>query len=343
MKRALSTATPVLKMLFGAGILAWMAVSGKLDLPQIARGLAHWPLMLAILGLGYCQVGVTAWRWRLLLHAQEIPLSFRRTWGLTMIGLLFNVAIPGSVGGDLIKGYYITRATAGRKTHAATSIVMDRSTGLLGLLFVGAVMASANLPEPLRSPAPRSMGALTVGGFLAGLAGLYAALFAGGRLSHWSFLPRMARHVFSALHEYRQSPSSVPVALALSTLNQTIACGLFYLALRSTGVAGIPPGQFFLIVPLGLVTTAVPISPAGIGVGQAAFFALFRFVAPAYAPAGTAAFTVYQAMAILLCMTGLFWYLPYKHTGLTGIPDTPWRTPASGEKDSGNPSSEEES
>jgi hypothetical protein len=41
MKRALSKATPVLKPLFGAGILAWMAVSGKLDLAQIARGLAH--------------------------------------------------------------------------------------------------------------------------------------------------------------------------------------------------------------------------------------------------------------------------------------------------------------
>jgi hypothetical protein len=134
-----------------------------------------------------------------------------------------------------------------------------------------------------------------------------------------------------------------PLRSRSAPLNQTITCGLFYLALRSTGVAGMPAGQFFLIVPLGLVTTAVPISPAGIGVGQAAFFTLFRIVAPAYAPAGTAAFTVYQAMVILLCMTGLFWYLPYKHTGLTGIPDTPWRTPASGEKDSGNPSSEEES
>jgi uncharacterized membrane protein YbhN (UPF0104 family) len=320
-KRALSKASPVLKVLFGAGIFVWMAASGKLDLAQIAKGFAHWPLMLAILGLGYCQIGIMVWRWRLLLHAQGIPLSVRRTWGLTMIGLLFNVAIPGAVGGDLIKGYYITRATAGRKTHAATSIAMDRVTGLIGLLFLAAAMVLANLSETLRSPATRSLGALTVVGFLGGLAALYAALFAGGRLSRWSFLPRMARNVFSALHEYRQKSSVVPVALALSVLNQAITCGSFYLALRSAAVTGIPLGQFFLIVPLGLVTTAVPISPAGVGVGQAAFFALFRIVAPSYATAGTAGFTVFQAMFILLCLSGLFWYIPYRHADLAETPN----------------------
>jgi len=313
MRRALSKAGPVLKVLLGAGIFAWMAASGKLNLAQIAKGLAHWPLMLGILGLGYCQAGIMVWRWTLLLHAQDIPLSFRRAWGLTMIGLLFNVVIPGSVGGDLIKGYYITRATEGRKTHAATSIAMDRVVGLIGLLFLSAAVVAANATEVLRNPSMRALGLLAAGGFVGGVAGLYAALLAGGRLSEWSFVPRVLRNVFSALHEYRQKPGAVRNALALSVLNQTITCGAFYLALRATGVTGLRMSQFFLIVPLGLVTSAVPISPAGIGVGQAAFFALFRIVAPSYASAGTDAFTVFQAIYILLCVSGLFWYVGYRH------------------------------
>jgi uncharacterized membrane protein YbhN (UPF0104 family) len=321
MRRALSKASPVLKVLFGVGIFAWMAASGKLNLAQIARGLAHWPLMLAILGLGYCQIGICVWRWTMLLHAQDIPLSYRRAWGLTMIGVLFNVVIPGAVGGDLIKGYYITRATEGRKTHAATSIAMDRVVGLIGLLFLSAAVVLANAAEILRDPAMRTLGVLSVAGFLGGLAGLCAALFAGERLSRWSFLPRMVRDVFSALHEYRRNPAVVLNALALSVLNQTITCCSFYLALRSTGVTGLSMSQFFLIVPLGMVTGAVPISPAGIGVGQAAFFALFKIVAPAYASAGTDAFTVFQAMFIVLCLSGLFWYVAYKHTDLA--PGTP--------------------
>ena len=321
MRRALSKASPVLKVLLGVGIFAWMAASGKLNFAQIAKGLAHWPLMLAILGLGYCQIAICVWRWTMLLHAQDIPLSYRRAWGLTMIGVLFNVVIPGAVGGDLIKGYYITRATQGRKTHAATSIAMDRVVGLIGLLFLSAAVVLANAAEILHNPAMRALGALSVAGFVGGLAGLYAAVFAGERLSRWSFLPRMVRDVFAALHEYRQQPGVVRKALALSVLNQSLTCCSYYLALRSTGVANLRMSQFFLIVPLGLVTSAVPISPAGIGVGQAAFFALFKIVAPSYASAGTDGYTVFQAMFILLCLSGLFWYVAYKHTELP--PGTP--------------------
>lgn len=321
MRRLLSKASPVLKVLFGVGIFAWMAASGKLNFAQIAKGLAHWPLMLAILGMSYCQIGICVWRWTMLLHAQDIPLSFRRAWGLTMIGVLFNVVIPGAVGGDLIKGYYITRATAGRKTHAATSIAMDRVVGLIGLFFLSAVVVLANATEILHNPAMRPLGALSVAGFAGGLAGLYAAVYAGERLSQWNFLPRMLRDVFAALHEYRQQPGVVRKALALSVLNQALTCCSYYLALGSTGVTGLRMSQFFLIVPLGFVTAAVPISPAGIGVGQAAFFALFTVVAPSYASAGTDAYTVFQAMYILICLSGLFWYVAYRHAELP--PDTP--------------------
>src|SRR5579871_3955915 len=99
MRPAFSKAAPVLKLLLGAAILVWMAASGKLNFPEIAHSMSNWPLMLAILGLTYGQAAILAWRWRRLLDAQDIHLSFRRSWGLTMIGLLFNVAIPGAVGG----------------------------------------------------------------------------------------------------------------------------------------------------------------------------------------------------------------------------------------------------
>jgi uncharacterized membrane protein YbhN (UPF0104 family) len=316
MKRALSKASPVLKVLFGAGIVAWMAYSGKLNLSQVAKSLSHWPIVLAMLGLGYSQVGITAWRWKLLLEAQEIWLPYGRAWGLTMVGMLFNVVIPGAVGGDLIKGYYITRAASGRKSHAATTILMDRVVGLIGLLFLGAVMAIANLDETLRTTATRSLGGMAVAGCAGGLVVLYTAVFAGGRLAEWRLLPDVLRNVFRALHEYRRKTRVVPVALALSVVNQGLSCGMYYLALQATGVTDMPMGQFFLVVPLGLVTSAIPISPGGIGVGQAAFFALFQIVAPKYAAAGTNALTVFQVIYILLCVSGLYWYLSYKHVDL---------------------------
>jgi glycosyltransferase 2 family protein len=189
---------------------------------------------------------------------------------------------------------------------------MDRVVGLIGLLFLGAVMVVVNLKETLRSPATRSLGTLSVGGFLGGLAVLYIALMAGNRLSRLGFLPGFARNVFSALHEYRKKSSVVPVALGLSVLNQAVTCAMYYLAMRATGISHIPVAQFFLVVPLGMMTCAIPISPGGVGVGQAAFFALFRIVAPAYAAAGTDAFTVFQVVYLVVCLSGMYWYLSYK-------------------------------
>jgi len=316
MKRALSKAAPFLKVVFGVGIVAWMASSGRLNLAQVARSLSRWPIMLAMAGLAYSQVAITVWRWRLLLEAQEIRLSYRRAWGLTMIGMLFNVVIPGAVGGDLVKGYYIARAASGRKSHAATTVLMDRVAGLIGLLFVGAVMVVAHLGETMRSAATRGLGIMTVGGLAGGLVGLYAAVFAGERLSAWHFLPGFLRNVCRALHEYRRKSRVIPIALALSVVNQGLGCGMYYLALRASGVADMPMGQFFLVVPLGMVTSAIPISPGGVGVGQAAFFTLFQIVAPQYASVGADALTVFQVVFLLICLNGLYWYFSYQHVDL---------------------------
>jgi len=57
-------------------------------------------------------------------------------------------------------------------------------------------------------------------------------------------------------------------------------------------------------------------------VGQAAFFALFQIVAPQYAAAGTSAVTTFQVVYLLLCASGLYWYLSYKHFDLETGPQT---------------------
>jgi hypothetical protein len=65
-----------------------------------------------------------------------------------------------------------------------------------------------------------------------------------------------------------------------------------------------PLSLFFQIVPRGLVATAIPISPAGVGAGQVAFFPLFWMIAPRYASRGADAVTVLQPIYIVVCASG---------------------------------------
>jgi uncharacterized membrane protein YbhN (UPF0104 family) len=314
----------LLKLLLGPAFLAWMVSSGRVNLHQVVGGLSHWQAMVAMLILLYIQSGVTTWRWNLLLRAQEIRLPFRRAFGLTMIGLLFNVAIPGAVGGDLMKGYYITRATGGRRSSAATSILLDRVVGLLGLLLLAVLMVAANHRELAQNAATRRLGAVLGAGLIAGMGVLFTLGLAGPRLAQWSRLPGLVRNVFRSLSEYRKRSSVIPTAIAVSVLSHLFSCMAYYIAFRSLGTAeDVSPAYFFLLVPLGFVATAVPLSPGGIGVGQAAFFALFRIVSSSHATAAADAFTVYQFAAILISLSGFYWYLSYKDFRVGfGVPST---------------------
>lgn len=230
-----------------------------------------------------------------------------------MIGLFFNVVIPGAVGGDLVKGYYITRAMVGRRSSAATSILMDRVLGMLGLLLLAALMIVPNFSELAKNPATRKLGMAVVGGLIVGMGFVLSAGLMGSRVSEWALLPRIVRNVLRSLPGYHRKAAVIPVAIAVSVFSHLLACIAYYIALRSMGgAADVPAGYFFLLVPLGLVATAIPISPAGIGVGQAAFFALFRIVSGSHAVVAADAFTVFQLTVILISLGGFCWYLPYR-------------------------------
>lgn len=301
------------KLLLGALVLGWMVWTHKVDPRQVARSLSYWPLMLALISLGYGQIAVTTWRWQLLIQAQRVSVPFRSAWSLTMIGMLFNVVVPGSVGGDLAKGYYVARAVEGRATEAAASVILDRIIGLIGLLFLGTVMSMVSLPQIVRDPRMLSLGAAIVGGFLGMIVCLYLAMILGRRIGEFHKIPVTIRKAFQAIYAYHGNAPVLLLAFALSVLNQLVACTMYYIAFRATGAATLPLAQFFLIVPLGLVATAIPLSPAGLGVGQAAFYGLFKLVAPQFASAGSDAITVYQLAFIFVCLTGTFWYASYKH------------------------------
>jgi glycosyltransferase 2 family protein len=74
-----------------------------------------------------------------LLKVSSIPLKFAQAFKLTMIGNFFNMVIPGMIGGDVVKGYLLTKSENDNKGKSSGTIVMDRILGLFALLLVGAL------------------------------------------------------------------------------------------------------------------------------------------------------------------------------------------------------------
>src|SRR5438067_6935405 len=108
---------------------------------QIADALRHsdirW-LALAWVCYGAVEVIATV-RWQVLLRIQGICLGWLRAGAIVMIGLFFNMFLPGLVGGDVVRLYFVFKLARGQKTRATLSVAMDRILGLLSILFLTAL------------------------------------------------------------------------------------------------------------------------------------------------------------------------------------------------------------
>jgi glycosyltransferase 2 family protein len=107
---------------------------------------------------------------------QGIRVGFSRLWSITFISFFFGVFLPGSLGSDALKLYYIVHERKDAHTSAVLSVLGDRVIGLLGLLILGLAFCVFELQFVLRQR------------LISGLAGLLLAVTVallpalGGRL-----------------------------------------------------------------------------------------------------------------------------------------------------------------
>jgi hypothetical protein len=265
----------VAKTVVAAGLLGWLVGSGRLDL----RVLVSAPLspyhalgLLVLLAAAVLQ----AWRWWLLIRVQCIDLSFSRTLGLVWIGRFLAMALPGVVGGDLVLGYYIVREAPSARTAGLSTVVADRAIGfytsfLLGLLALAwAAVSGGGLAGPVLE-----IGAVSLFCVLASTLAFSSLRVDSARGRVLAVLPERVRASLEpVLAAYRARGRRLALCLVLSLVIGVLSMGAYMVAGRVIGTP-LTWKQTFLVCPLVFVATALPISPSGIGVGEAAASVLF--------------------------------------------------------------------
>src|SRR5688500_325257 len=85
---------------------------------------------------------ISSWRWGVLLDAAGVPLPILRLVTSFLVATFFNNFLPSNIGGDVVR-IADTAKNAGSKTVATTVVLIDRGIGLLGLVLIAAIGASA--------------------------------------------------------------------------------------------------------------------------------------------------------------------------------------------------------
>jgi hypothetical protein len=118
-------------VLLSIGILAYF---NRIDM-AVLYGLADtWPWLVGAFLFTLPPFGIVSYRFKIILSSQQIGVSQYQAVRWTMIGSFFDLAMPSSNGGDLIKaGYVVKHVGAGLRTRAVMALAFDRVIGLLGL------------------------------------------------------------------------------------------------------------------------------------------------------------------------------------------------------------------
>ncbi|MCI0704489.1 MAG: flippase-like domain-containing protein [Planctomycetia bacterium] len=290
---------------------------------QLLQGPIAFEWLLAAALLMAAALMLQLYRWYLLVRALDLPFSVRNAYRLGLVGMFYNTFFPGSVGGDLLKAYFIAREHPERKTKAVATVLIDRAMGLFGLiLFVGALGSIAwVLGDPRINGNKDLQWMVKVMAAIAGGTALGFVLLGylpqrrvdrfARRLKWFPKIGNSLAEFWFAVWMYRQRPRVIVFGLALSAAAHFGLVFAFHCASRVfppenvAELATLP--EHLVIAPIGFIVQAIPISPGGVGVGEAAFAGLYKLCGRSE----TRGIVARLSLRIVEWLIGLIGYLVY--------------------------------
>ena len=265
-----------------------------------------------------CSLLVVAVRWWFLLRIQDIFIKLWEAVRLTFLGQFFNTLLPSTVGGDLVKAYYVSKHTP-KKGAVLVSVIVDRVLGLTELTMLATIMLAVVLLGGMASLDDLNIrrSAIAIGVVIVLICGAMIFLFSRRfrrffRLEKLYSRLSIAHHIAAAGDAailYRQRALSLIKAVLMTFGAHLMWVGS--LALLGFGLFLHGPGphwyEYFLYIPLIYIIGAIPIAPGSVGLIEGLYLAFF----PAN-PSQTLAF------ALLARLIPIFWGLPGIIVAVTG-------------------------
>jgi uncharacterized membrane protein YbhN (UPF0104 family) len=305
----------LLAVKLSVSIILLVVLFSKVDVVQLwqTARLASVPWLLAAIAVFGCSTIAAVWRWNLLLKAQRIEVTFPSLLGTFLVATYFNNFLPSNIGGDVIR-IGDTARQMNSKTLAATVVLMDRILGLIALVFVAALGATAiGRLHPAAAPIwPVWLWA----GFLAGAAATTPAIFAPagfGRLLrpltvfHPEWVGDRITTLTGALGRFGEEPGVLVTAFVGAIFVQC-ALVLFYFAVAYALHLDVAFWDLAVVIPVSFVVQLLPVSVGGFGVRETFFSYYFHRIGQPIEDAILLSL-VAQGLLMLFSLSGLAIYI----------------------------------
>ena len=306
-----------LKLVFALGIIAYLVYGGNLDF-KLLKKIVHPVYLPIILLLPFVGIFINNFRWWILCKTQGFELSMLKCLRWSLIGIFFNYALPSSVGGDVVKGFYLAKDHPQKKWRAASSILMDRVLGLYTMIGIACLSLFFN-QELVNENKELKAIFYFVSLLFIGL-GVFFFLAFSKRIADHSFInkvldrfPEKIKKVYIVVNSYGRSKKVILVSLLLSLISQLSVVYFMYLTSHLVSGELISMNAFLFVVPIAFIIMSIPLTPAGLGVGQVAYLNLFQMYLSRKLVSAAVTITVFQLVLFLWGLVGAYFYLQRKN------------------------------
>ncbi len=224
---------------------------------------------------------ISSLRWSLLINQK---IGIKKLFSMYMICSFFSTCLPGIIGGDAVRAYYLSRGLGDSSninqrfednqenpdsSHgsltAIASVFMDRYIGFWALMIIGMIAFPFGLNHLDRTPEGASFIWLMPATFFVFILASFVIfrLRVGGRF-------RFIYRLYEYLDLYKTKITSVIKAFLYSLIIQII--NIFAVYALSKGMSfEISFLSLFIFLPIIIVISMIPISISGIGIREFAF------------------------------------------------------------------------
>lgn len=315
----MKTLSFLMKITVVVGLLFLIAKNGFLSIDATLAAFSRWNYVVPGFILAFIAQLMGIYRWHCFLKTQDIHLPFMTVFKLVFIGLFFNIALPGAVSGDIIKAHYVGKVVTGKRAKGFSSIFFDRVVGVSALIYVSAVALIISGLQSWTHSIP-----IVLQRFVFGLAILvtvsFAYLFLIGDtkdpvLKTFRYLENKQKkfgsltRIYEGLREYRNHGVTVFWMTVYSMLIHATVLSSFVCFCYALGEMQLQPLGLFVLMPLAMIVTVIPIAPGGLGTGHAAFLFLLRIMG---SDRGADLFNMILSLQIVLGLFGALIYLRFK-------------------------------
>lgn len=267
------------------------AVLSKLDLNELIFEFKNIKLAYFIIAIFlYLSTQIfSTKRWSYFVKADK---DFFELFELYMVGTFFNLFLPGTVGGDVVKAYYLYKGTQ-KRGDSLVSVFMERYMGMLALILISTLAVVSGFK-------------FIKGTFAFKFYLIIIVFFITGTIIV-SFLPyevfyKKLKGVRIAIRDFIFHKDIFIKTLFLSLIVQGIGVFVVYLLAKSINI-DIPISYHFIFIPIISVISMIPVSFSGVGIREYSFLHF-------YSIAG-----VNEEKAVTL---SLLWFVIMIITGLIG-------------------------